>query len=115
MFCFDQFDWDDKLILAYERFAVKKGELYYKHIFYVTNDKGETEFTIQTENSPFSEELGGGGPIYVLGMDKDGTHSTFSYVFKEGFNYEDLKKTVILVLDEKIKAGASSRPTKKNK
>jgi len=26
-----------------------------------------------------------------------------------------LKKTVILVLDEKIKAGASSRPTKKNK
>mgnify|MGYP002013977087 FL=1 len=113
MFCFDQFDWNNKLVLAYERFAVKKGELYYKHVFYITNKKGETEFTIQTENSPISVELG--GPKYVLGMDKNGTHSTFNYGFEEGFNYEDLKKTVILVLDEKIEAGASSRPTKKIK
>ncbi|AUC75785.1 hypothetical protein CW732_08880 [Olleya sp. Bg11-27] len=113
MFCFDQFDWNDKLIQAFERFAVKEGELYYKHLFYVVNDKGETEFRIQTENSPISVELG--GPKYVLGMDKGGTHSTFRYGFEEDFNYEDLKKTVILVLDEKIKAGASSRPTKKNK
>lgn len=105
-FCFDQFDWKDKLILAYERFAVKEGELYYKHIFYVTNEKEETEFTIQTENSPISVELG--GPKYALGMDKNGTHSTFRYGFEEDFNYIDLKKTVILVLDEKIKAGASS-------
>ena len=48
-------------------------------------------------------------------MDKNGTHSTFRYGFEEDFNYEDLKKTVILVLEEKIKAGASSRPAKKNK
>lgn len=107
MFCFDQFDWKDKLVLAYERFAVEEGKLYYKHIFYVTNEKGETEFTIQTENSPISVELG--GAKYVLGMDKDGTHSTFRYGFEENFNYDDLKKTVVLVLDEKIKAGASSR------
>ncbi|MCH8535949.1 MAG: tetratricopeptide repeat protein [Flavobacteriaceae bacterium] len=111
MFCFDQFEWNGKLILAYERFAVKEGELYYKHIFYVPNENGETDFTIQTENSPISVELG--DPKYILGMDKDGTHSTFRYGFEEDFNYEDLKNTVILVLDEKIKAGASSRTTKK--
>ncbi|NQY28983.1 MAG: tetratricopeptide repeat protein [Flavobacteriaceae bacterium] len=111
MFCFDQFDWNDKLIQVFERFAVKEGELYYKHIFYVVNDKGETEFKIQTENSPISVELG--GPKYVLGMDKDGTHSTFRYGFEEDFNYDDLKKAVILVLEEKIKAGASSRKGKK--
>lgn len=111
MFCFDQFEWNGKLILAYERFAVKEGELYYKHIFYVPNENGETDFTIQTENSPVSVVLG--GPKYILGMDKDGTHSTFRYGFEEDFNYEDLKNTVILVLDEKIKAGASSRTTKK--
>lgn len=110
MFCFDQFEWNGKLILAYERFAVNEGELYYKHIFYVPNEKGETEFTIQTENSPISIELG--GPKYVLGMNKDGTHSTFSYGFDENFKYEDLKETVILVLEEKIKAGASSRKGK---
>ncbi|WP_405202109.1 tetratricopeptide repeat protein [Dokdonia sp. LLG6352-1] len=113
-FCFDQFDWEDKYIFAFERFAEKEGKLYYKHIFQVTNkESGKTEFTIQTENSPISVELG--GPKYVLGMDKNGTHSTFRYGFEEDFNYEDLKKTVILVLEEKIKAGASSRPTKKNK
>lgn len=111
MFCFDQFEWNGKLILVYERFAVKEGKLYYKHIFYVPNEKGETEFTIQTENSPISMELG--GPKYVLGMDKNGTHSTFRYGFEENFNYADLKNAVILVLDEKIKAGASSRKGKK--
>ena len=111
MFCFDQFDWNDKLIQVFERFAVKEGKLYYKHIFYVVNDIGKTEFRIQTENSPISVELG--GPKYVLGMDKDGTHSTFSYGFEEDFNYEDLKKVVILVLEEKIKAGASSRKGKR--
>jgi len=110
MFCFDQFDWKDKLILAYERFAVKKGELYYKHVFYVTNDKGEIEFTIQTENSPISVELG--GPKYVLGMNKNGTHSTFGFRFNENFKYEDLKNSVIKVLEEKVKPSASSRPRK---
>lgn len=112
-FCFDQFDWNDRLILAYEKFGVIEGELYYKHIFYVTNEKGEVEFTIQTENSPISVELG--GPKYMLGMDKNGTHSTFRYGFDENFKYDDLKATVILILEEKIDAGASSRPTKKNK
>lgn len=110
-FCFDQFKWNDKLIFAYEQFATKEGKLYYKHIFYVPDENGETEFTIQTENSPISVELG--GPKYVLGMDKNGTHSTFLYGFEEDFNYDDLKKTVIMILDKKIKAGASSRKEKK--
>lgn len=110
MFCFDQFDWNDKLIQVFERFAVKKGKLYYKHLFYVVNDKNEIEFRIQTENAPVSIELG--GPKYVLGMDKDGVHSTFRYGFEEDFDYEDLKKTVILVLEDKIKPGASSRVNK---
>ncbi len=109
-FCFDQFEHNDKLILAYERFAVVKGELYYKHIFFITNDKGETEFTIQTENSTIAEEMGAGK--YAVGMDKNGTHSTFGFI-KEDFNYDDLKSTVIKILDEDIKAGASSNGGKK--
>jgi len=70
MFCFDQFEWKDKLIQVYERFAIKKGNLYYKHLFYVVNKQDEIEFRIQTENSPISVELG--GPKYAIGMDKDG-------------------------------------------
>ena len=104
-FCFDQFEWNGKLILVYERFAVVEGELYYKHIFYIPNDKGENEFTIQTENSPVSEELGGGK--YAIGMDKNGTHSTFGFL-QEDFKYDNLKSIVIKILDEQIKAGVSS-------
>ncbi|MCH2196521.1 tetratricopeptide repeat protein [Kordia sp.] len=111
MFCFDQFVWKDKRILAYERFAEKEGELYYKHVFYVTGKDGNSEFTIQTENSPISIEMG--GPKYILGMDKDGTHSTFKYGFEKDFNYVDLKKTVLVVLEGKVKPSASSTKVKK--
>ena len=107
-FCFDQFDWKNKYIFAYERFAEKKGKLYYKHIFYVTDkENGKTEFTIQTENSPISVELG--GPKYILGMDNNGTHSNFGFGFEENFKYDDLKKEVINILENKIKPAASSR------
>lgn len=111
MFCFDQFKWNDKLIQVFERFAEPEGELYYKHLFYVVNKDGEIEYRIQTENSVISVELG--GPKYILGMDKGDTHSTFNVGFNEGFNYEDLKSTVIEILEGKLKPGASSRPGKK--
>lgn len=106
MFCFDQFDWNNKLVQVFERFAVEEGELYYKHLFYVVNKKGEIEYRIQTENSPIAEELGSGK--YAIGMDKDGTHSTFGFI-EENFDYENLKSIVIQILDKEIKAAASSR------
>ncbi|MGH1383207.1 tetratricopeptide repeat protein [Kordia sp.] len=111
MFCFDQFLWKDKRIFAYEKYAVKEGELYYKHVFYVTGKDGKSEFTIQTENSPISIEMG--GPKYVLGMDKKEMHSTFRYGFEENFDYEDLKKAVLTVLEGEIKPSASSTKVKK--
>ena len=109
MFCFDQFQWKGKTILTFEKFAVKEGELYYKHIFYIPIEEGKTEFTIQTENSPISEELGTGK--YAVGMDKNGTHSTFGFI-KENFEYDNLKSIVVKILEEQIKAGASSRKGK---
>jgi tetratricopeptide (TPR) repeat protein len=109
MFCFDQFQWKGKTILTFEKFAVKEDELYYKHIFYIPIEEGKTEFTIQTENSPISEELGTGK--YAVGMDKNGTHSTFGFI-KENFEYDNLKSIVVKILEEQIKAGASSRKGK---
>lgn len=41
-------------------------------------------------------------------------YSTYRYGFEEDFNYDKLKETVILVLEEKIGAGASTGPSKKN-
>ena len=80
MFCFDQFQFDNKHIYAFERFEEREGELYYKHVFYVTNEKEETECTIQTENSPFSVMMD--GPKYAVGMDKGNSHSTFGLLKK---------------------------------
>jgi tetratricopeptide (TPR) repeat protein len=113
MFCFDQFNWSDKLIQVFERFEVKEGELYYKHLFYVVNKENDIEYKIQTENSPISVELG--SPKYAIGMDKDGTHSTFGFI-EENFKYDDLKSIVIQILEKEIVPAASStRTTSKKK
>ena len=110
-FCFDQFVWKDKLIFGFERFAEKSDKIYYKHVFYVTNEQtGKTEFTVQTENSPIAIE--NGYEKYILGMSKNGEHSTFNYGIKEDFEYDYLKKMVLKILNEEIKPTASSRKTK---
>lgn len=101
MFCFDQFKWRDQFILAFEKFPVKKGELYYKHIFFVTDKNGKTQLTIQTENSPISLELG--GPKYAIGADGEDGHSTFGFI-NENFKYNELKDIVIKILEKKITA-----------
>lgn len=107
MFCFDQFKWNDKLIQGFERYEDGGKDLYRKHIFYVVNQNDEIEYKIQTEYSAISVEMG--GSKYLLCMQKDGTHSTFNIGFSDNFNYDDMKKYVIDVLEGKLKPGASSR------
>jgi tetratricopeptide (TPR) repeat protein len=113
MFCFDQFKWKDKLILAYERFQELPNsmfDLYNKHLFYVSDKEDNVEFTIQTEFSPFSGKQG--TPKYILCMTKGNTHFNFGIGFNDNFKYDDLKKAVIDILEEKVKPVASSRPGK---
>ncbi|MCX2738397.1 tetratricopeptide repeat protein [Pontibacter anaerobius] len=107
MFCFDQFKWNDKLIQVFERYDEPKGKIYYKHIFHVINKAGYIEYSIQTENSPISIEQG--GPQYLIGMRKDNSHYTFNVGFNSNPDYDNLKRTVIEVLDGKIKPTASSK------
>ncbi|MEM7374308.1 MAG: tetratricopeptide repeat protein [Bacteroidota bacterium] len=111
MFCFDQFQWEDKSIRVFERFEEKEGELYYKHLFYVLDEKGEIETRIQTENSPISVELG--GPKYAIGMNTGASHSTFGFI-QEDFEYENLKAIVIQILNKEIGAAASSTFSRAN-
>lgn len=110
MFCFDQFKWNDKLIQAYERFQENGTKIYLKHLFYVVNKDNEVDFRIQTEYSPVSIELG--GTKYLLCMIKGDTHSTFNIGFNDDFRYEDLKKSVIGILENKIVPTASSKSVK---
>lgn len=111
MFCFDQFKWNDKLIKAFERYEDNSTEIYEKHRFYIVNQNDEIDFKIQTENSPISVEQGGGK--YLLCMTKNGSHSTFSIGFNDNFKYDDLKNSVIDILEGKIKPTATTSLTKK--
>ena len=110
MFCFDQFKWNDKLIQAFERFEEGSNDIYNKHVFYVVNQADKIEYRIQTEFSPISVEQG--GSKYLLCRTKGDTHSTYNIGFNDNFKYDDLKKSVIDILEEKVKPTATSQPTK---
>ena len=107
MFCFDQFRWNNKLIQVFEKYAEPEGKVYYKHIFYVLDEDGEIELSVQTENSPISIEQG--GAKYLVGMRKGSGHSTFNVGFNQNPDYDKLKQTVIDILEGKIKPVASSQ------
>jgi tetratricopeptide (TPR) repeat protein len=110
MFCFDQFKWKAKLIQAYESYEEGSKDIYIKHLFYVVNQDNTIEYRIQTEYSPISVEQG--GSKYLLCRTMGDTHSTFNIGFNDNFKYEDLKKSVIEILEEKIKPTQTSKPTR---
>ena len=110
MFCYDQFKWNDKLIQAFERYQEDSKDVYNKHLFYIINQDDKIEYRIQTEYSPILVERD--GTKYLLCRTKGDTHSTFNIGFNENFKYDDLKKSVIEVLEEKVKPTATSRPTR---
>jgi tetratricopeptide (TPR) repeat protein len=108
MFCFDQFKWKDKTIQAYESFQEGEGdEIYNKHLFYLVNTAGKIEYRIQTEYSPTSMAIS--GTKYLLCTTKGDLHSTYNIGFNDNFNYNDMKKAVIAIIEDKVQPVASSR------
>lgn len=104
-FCIDQFTWNGKHIYVYERFD-ESGDLYYKHVFYIPEDTGDSEYQIQTE---YSFAIAMSGKKYVLGMDRGNTHYTYiRYLFDANPDYDELKEAVIKVLEGKVTPSSSS-------
>ncbi|MFA7274230.1 MAG: tetratricopeptide repeat protein [Crocinitomicaceae bacterium] len=97
-FCFDQFVYNGHTILAFESYDEGSKVPYYKHLFQVLNANGTIEYQIQTEFSPQSVAVG--GTKYLLSLDKNETHTTFQIGFDDGFDYNDLKKAVIGVIEK---------------
>lgn len=107
MFCFDQFKWKDKSIQAFERYEEGSKRIYNKQIFYVLDSIGNVDFTIQTEYSPISVEMG--GPKYILCGSKGGTHFNYGIGFNDDVKYDDLKNTVINILEKRYKTVAGNK------
>ncbi len=102
MFCFDQFNWNDYLVQVFERFeSENKGEIYYKHIFYVVDKAGEIVLSVQTEFSPISIELG--GSKYLLCANKGSVHHNPGIGFNDDLKYDNLKATAIKLFEKYIK------------
>lgn len=109
-FCVDQFDWEDKTVMVYELLDEPEVQLYYKHVFYVVDKEEKLHETVQTEWSIVLELDEHKDVDYVLGRDifslKSGERiahdSYFQYKFKKDFNYPDLKKAVLAILNEDV-------------
>jgi len=108
MFCFDQFKWNGKLVQVFERYEEgPKSRIFNKQVFYILNDAGEVEFTIQTEYSPIAVEMG--GSKYILCGTQGGSHFNYGIGFNDNVKYDDLKDAVIKVLDRKYKSVVTSK------
>lgn len=103
MFCFDQFLWNGKKILAFESFEEPAAPIYVKHQFWIMNDKGSYNYRVVTETGEIVKSLKENAK-YVLTLVKPKTISHYSqFVFSENYNYKDLKQTVIDILNNKFK------------
>lgn len=97
MFCVDQFKLGDKLIQVFERYqSGSSSKIYDKLRFYIVNENGEVEYSIQTEYSPAAVSLGNG--TYMLCAWKDDMHLNYGLIFKDDSSYESIKKAVIKIL-----------------
>lgn len=107
MFCFDQFVWKDKLIMAYEYFdEIDNGFITIKYRFFVTDQKGEIEYCIQTESSPAVRMTEG---KYILAKEEGKDHfSYWFYIFNDDFDYTVLKQNVIKILNGDVDPDAAT-------
>ncbi|MDR2221688.1 MAG: tetratricopeptide repeat protein [Flavobacteriaceae bacterium] len=98
MFCIDQYTWNNKKIMAFERYEEgEKNSIYYKHLFYVLDDAGELLLRVQSEYSPFAAQTS--DVKYLLCASKDSTHYNSGIGLKKNYAYKDLKALAIKMFE----------------
>jgi hypothetical protein len=112
MFCFDQFIWKGKRVMAFENFDEPDNFMFVKHHFYVIDDNGNTMYQIDSESS-VAIRTNGPKSKYVLCLAKDGAHYTYwQYVFNDDYQYLELKTAVLDILNGNVEPGSSFIPGK---
>ena len=90
-FCFDQFMWKGRRVMAFEKFAEPDDFLFAKHHFYVMTDNNEIDYQIDSETNA-AIRMSKSKNKYVLCLMKDQAHHTYwQYVFNDDYQYPDLK------------------------
>jgi len=94
-FCFDQFVWENKLVVkAYERFESEKNTTYFKHIYEV-QENSIPAYSVQTKHVPKAAKP------YILQKSVGSEEFTYSTSFDRKYTYADLKSAVINVIADK--------------
>jgi len=95
-FCFDQFIWDDKLVVkAYERFESEKDKTYFKHIYEV-QENSIPSYSVQTKHLPKASKP------YILQKSIGHEEYTYGATFDRKYQYDELKAEVINVIANKV-------------
>jgi transposase len=106
-FQFDKFNYKNYQIIAMESFD-RPDSLYYHWTMYVVDENNGLIKTINLESSRGIREL---GIPYMVGIDKytasERIHVTTKVSFKKLPDYSEMKRIVIMELDEGLPAGAT--------
>ena len=114
MFCFDQFIWNGKRVMAFENFDEPDDFMFVKHHFYIMDDNGKIAYRIDSESS-VAIRMNGSKNKYVLCLVKGESHFTYwQYVFNDSYKYPELKTAVLDILNDNVKPSASFIPGKTN-
>jgi len=108
MYCFHQFYWDGRKIMAFEHFAEPGNEpIFVKHNFYVMKTDGKVDYQVRSESSSAVRMTPNGK--YVLCLVRDNSFSTYwNYVFNDDYKYPELKKAVLDILNKVSKPQAKT-------
>lgn len=95
-FCFDQFIWENKLVVkAYERFESGKDKTYFKHIYEV-QENSIPSYSVQTKHMPKAAKP------YILQKSMGQQEFTYGATFDRKYQYDELKAEVINIIAEKV-------------
>jgi tetratricopeptide (TPR) repeat protein len=104
----DEFEWNGQKLTIYKSLVEPKKPLDISYKIYLINKEGgKIERTFMTEQTI---SLGADSPKHLLcEKERSGTHHTYPYGWAEDkIPLKDIKKAVLLVLEEKMKPQASS-------
>lgn len=108
-FCFDQFIWNGKRVMVFERFDEPKDDLIVKHQFFILKDDGEIDFQVRSESSIAVRMTPGNK--YVLCLVREGSYSTsWKYIFNDDYKYDELKAAVISILNNDLASQKGTIP-----
>lgn len=108
-FCFEQFEWGDMKVFAYENFKNPEDSeknIFNKHQFFIYDNEGNYLYEINSESS-FAVRMNK-DIKYVLALKNSNGFKTFwQFSFKET-DYKFLKESVLKILNNEVKPGSST-------